>query len=398
MGFLTIFVSLFYLTRFVVRKVFLLDVDETLYISRLPEDRSSIAQNHFIVQGSPLAHQDGLLQADRFYRIDLTTESQGKGWVEKIESRIKNEACPERVFVDHFEYQINSPSINDQKLRLIEGLLAASKIVVIKSSAEPAAYSFGKAANNGENEFKTQSNGSGDRWAEIIGRFKKVYFVENDDAEFKEALSNLQSSLDDPAIPEQRRRRILKLAQSVQEECAPRAVLQNIGKEIIKQPGFKEMEPDHILDQIFNRAELYYQKIWDNCSTGEKLTLLHLAEDRLLSPNDPDIKSLLRKGLIERAPNIKLMNETFQRFVLSQSLSGGLELIETQAKKASPWEALKVPLLIVFVGVLLFLILTQKDFYSSSLTIITAVTTGIPAVFKLLSLFQGESASQSARV
>jgi hypothetical protein len=87
------------------------------------------------------------------------------------------------------------------------------------------------------------------------------------------------------------------------------------------------------------------------------------------------------------------MNETFKRFVLSQTLAGGLEQIESQAKKASPWEALKVPLLVVFVGALLFLVLTQRDFYGSSLTIITGLTTGIPAFFKVLSLFQSEGAS-----
>ena len=73
-----------------------------------------------------------------------------------------------------------------------------------------------------------------------------------------------------------------------------------------------------------------------------ELTLLHFAEDRLLSPNDPDIKSLLRKGLIERAPNIKLMNETFQRFVLSQSLSGGLSL--SQKNLVPPFRS--IPLLL----------------------------------------------------
>jgi ABC-type multidrug transport system fused ATPase/permease subunit len=403
-GFLIILVILFCLTRFVARKVFLLDVDETLRVSRLPEDRAAITQNLFVVQSSPLADQDGLLLAGDFHHIDLATESMGEGWVEKDESRIKSETLPKMIVIDHFEYQIDDPSMYDRKLRLIEGLLDADKKVVIMSSAEPAAYSFGKAANNGEGASKTQPNGHGDqpngygdRWADVISCFRKVYFVEKGDTEIENALSELESTLkSDPAITEECRTRVLTLTRFVREECAPRRRLQNIGKEIIGQPEFREMEQAHVLDQILEQAALYYRKIWNNCSEGEKLTLLHLAGDRLLSPNDPDIKSLLRKGLIKRAPGIRLMNETFKRFVLSQSLTGGLELIETQAKKASSWEALKVPLLIVFVGVVLFLFLTQKDFYSSALTVITASTTGIPAFFKLITLVQGGSASRKA--
>ncbi|PYS50162.1 MAG: hypothetical protein DMF68_08115 [Acidobacteria bacterium] len=77
-------------------------------------------------------------------------------------------------------------------------------------------------------------------------------------------------------------------------------------------------------------------------------------------------------------------------------MSGGLESIEIEARRASPWQALKAPLLIIFIGVLLFLFLTQKSFYNSSLTIVTALTTSIPAFFKLLGLFQSDGASPKA--
>ena len=85
------------------------------------------------------------------------------------------------------------------------------------------------------------------------------------------------------------------------------------------------------------------------------------------------------------------MNETFKRFVLSQTVVGELKSAETRARKSSHWEAFKVPLFVGFIGVVVFLLLTQRDLYSSSWTLITAATTGIPAVFKLFSLFHGGS-------
>jgi len=393
LGFLIILLILFYLTRTVIRKVFLLDADRALNLSRLPEDKSSIKENFFVVQSWPWSHRDNFPQTNQVCRIDLAIEARGEDWVEKIESRIQSEK-PKTVVVDHFECQIDNPSMSLQKLCLIEWLMTPDRIVVIMSSTEPVAYSFNSAAGKAKKELKGEANVC-DRWAEIISRFRKVYSVENDDAEIKTALSNLQDRLDsDPKIPEEDRKRVLKLAQFVQKECAPQPCLHHIGEQIIEQLGSEEMKPGQILDQVLDQAEMFYQRVWDMCSKPQQLTLLHLAEDRFLSPNDPDTKSLLRKGIIERAPDLGLINETFRRFVLSRSLPGSFETVETEARNASPWEALKVPLLVIFVGVALFLFLTQKDFYGSSWTLVTGLTTGIPVVFKVLGLFQGEGAGR----
>jgi len=53
-------------------------------------------------------------------------------------------------------------------------------------------------------------------------------------------------------------------------------------------------------------------------------------------------------------------------------------------------EPFKIPILVGFVAAVLFLLFTQKDLANSSWTLVTAATTGIPAVFKLLSLLQSD--------
>jgi len=65
-------------------------------------------------------------------------------------------------------------------------------------------------------------------------------------------------------------------------------------------------------------VELYYLKLWNNCSNDEKLTLLHLAQDRLLSHRDRDIEPLMQRGLIVCTLDIRLMNKIFESFVLQQ--------------------------------------------------------------------------------
>ncbi|HKC65942.1 MAG TPA: hypothetical protein VKB86_20020, partial [Pyrinomonadaceae bacterium] len=319
-----------------------------------------------------------------------------------IDAQIKAGTLPYKVVVDNFDYAIIYPGGNNEKLKLIKTLLDAKKLVVIMSSCEPADCSFGKATNGKaatgeENGFKTQHNGLDGQWVEIISHFKKVYYFEKDDAELERAIAEVEISFNAKSdLSKRSRNRFKQLLQLVRQESAPQEFLQEVCVKIIKQDGFENMEPDSVSAQILEQAQLYYQKIWDDCSEGEKLTLLHLAQDRFLSPNDIDIKPLLQRGLIKRDPDIRFMTESFKQFVQSQSLSGGLESIETLSRRTSPWEALRVPLLIIFVGVLLFLFLTQKNFYNSSLTLVTALTTSIPAFFKLLGLFQGDGSGSKA--
>jgi hypothetical protein len=154
------------------------------------------------------------------------------------------------------------------------------------------------------------------------------------------------------------------------------------------------MRPAEVARQIGNQSRLYYRRLWENLSDDEKLTLLHLAEDRLLSPNDPEIDQLILKGFIVRSSDVRLLNDTFRDFVLSHCFTGRLASAESEAKQMSPWEKLKLPLLVGLTALALFLVITQKEFLGSSLSLITGLTSGIPAVFKLLSFLQSQGAGQ----
>jgi len=143
------------------------------------------------------------------------------------------------------------------------------------------------------------------------------------------------------------------------------------------------------------QAMPYYKSIWRVCSDDEKLTLSHLAHDGLLSSNDPDLERLMKKGLIVREPAVRLMNESFKCFVLGVEDGEALAYCEAKAKKSSNWEALKVPLSIGVASVIVFLLLTQREIYNSTLPIITAITAGVPTFFKLISVFHGDSAGKS---
>lgn len=397
LGFGIIISVLFWVTRFVVRRVFLLDLTENPYLPTRSTDE--IKENVFLVQTSPFATLNGATNGHANSQpcyIDLSTEASRDEWLRRLEAKAAGAETPSAVVVDHFEFRMNDRAHNDQKLRLIKTLLAAKKSVLIKSSHLPSTFSFTGAARDA---LKRHPNQSSDSWAEIMTRFRRVYEAQTNEKILQDAITRLSNSLEHPSISKQRKDRALRVAELIKNECAGAAWLANIGKEFIESLATEELESNYIFGQLMDRVELSYHKLWNNCSNDEKLTLLHLAEDRILSYRDPDIRHLMQRGLIVCAPDIRLINETFSAFVLSQCLldideSAEIQSAETKARKASSLTSFQIPVLIGFVAVVVFLLLTQKDLFSSPLTLVTAATTSIPTAFKVLSLFQGGNPGQ----
>jgi len=181
-----------------------------------------------------------------------------------------------------------------------------------------------------------------------------------------------------------------ELIDTLAAECRPKGPLQQIGLQILAQKSFVTLNREHLLNRIVNQAQPYYNHLFNSCSTSEKLTLFHLAKDRLLSHRDPDVGRLLRTELIVRDGDIHLLNESFRQFVtLPEQMKFTTEL-EESARSISPWHTLKIPILVVLVAITIFLFVTQRDLYTSALAIVTAVTTVIPAFFKVLTVFHSD--------
>jgi hypothetical protein len=396
LAFLSIPISLFFLSRFAVRRIFLLDLDRRS-LAPIPQNAFvTTSQNLFVIVSSPLIEKDSPPCNGDFYPIDLKKDAPTEGWAAALEAKLKSEELPKKFVLDHFDCHIGDLDRSLQKLELVEQLLAAGKIVVIMSNVDPSAYSAPELFKGKEQNDEAKALEFADRWANVAARFLRVYLVESGNVKFfQETLSQRETSLITAARSETQRDKVGALIELVREECSPRGCLQKIGLEIVKQPEFENMASVEIFKQIAGQARLYYQRIWASCTEGEKLTLVHLAEDRFLSRSDPQLALLLRKGLIVKAPDLRLMNQTFKHFILTRCSHEGLASIEEEAKKTSTWHSLRIPLLTGFVGVILFLVITQKDFYSSSLTIITGLTTGIPALFKVLSLLKTEGGGQN---
>ena len=142
------------------------------------------------------------------------------------------------------------------------------------------------------------------------------------------------------------------------------------------------MTPARLRDAISEECHSYYYAIWATLSCEQRRTLYYLAEDDFVSANNPEIVRLLRMGLVFLDPKLRVMNESFRRFVIRASVPDEIAAW-TQSRVESPWQALKLPLFFVLVSVVAFLFLTQKDVYETTLAFVTALSAGVPMLFKL---------------
>lgn len=388
-GFAAMIMLLVLLARFMVTKLFLLDHEERSVAPVTTEKLIELKQNLFVVLGMSMNGTLATTRNGTAQWISLKAVATAAK-LRKLEPLIINPIGPPTIVFENFEEGMNDPHLGSDALALIEKVLAQDRNVVIISGAEPFAYRWAQPKTNGEGA------GIEERWAELAGRFTKAYFSEsccNDD--FAEIiLDRTKAIVSDPTLTKSQKKNALRSVEIVRAECSPRLVLRRIGKEILKPEQFLRMRAADVYRQIGSQAKMYYRRVWEALHDDEKLTLLHLAEDRLLSPSDPQIDQLFSKGLIVRTPEVRLLNDTFKEFVLGNCFTGDLAFAETEAKTMSPWEKLKLPLFIGMVTVVLFLALTQKQFFGSSLSIVGALISGLPTAFKLINFLQGQSSGQ----
>jgi hypothetical protein len=185
-----------------------------------------------------------------------------------------------------------------------------------------------------------------------------------------------------------KKRELTRLFETLEAECVDKAPLQHVGLEILNQSDFRTLSRKHLINRVAIQAATYYQDIWQCCSDHERLTLFHLAQDRLLSPKDHDIEPLMRRGLIAHKPDLRLMNESFKRFVKNEKGAQVIAKYEEKAREDSLWHSLRIPLVLVLVSLIGFLFIAQPELYNSSLALMTAITTIIPAFFTLLGALQ----------
>jgi hypothetical protein len=376
-----LFYPFFQAVKFIVRKVFLLDIHKPNSHSLKKFLSEKIDRNVFVVANAPYVTKVATKESN-VYLTDLRKVALSPDWADTFDDRSANGSV---IAFDQFDYQLDDPHTNQQKLKLVERLLGNQRTMIIFSSTESSQYRFENCTNGNSNGHP----GEGNRWEGLIVRnFFTEYAEDTDDgSSFRQTIDQKKKRLLDLCLQEAPKEKIELLFDTLDAECAPREPLQGMALQILEHKGFLDLDPKHLVDRIVNQARAYYRHIWDSCSPGEKQTLCHLAQDHMLSHRDPDIANLLKRELIIRDEGLHVFNESFRRFVQSTEQLACCAGADAEARKDSSWQLFKVPILVTLMAIAGFLFVTQQDVFSSSLALVTGVTSIITGLFKVLSMF-----------
>ena len=377
--------------RFIARMVFLID---------LPPPKSGIAEwnpskeirGNLFIFGHPLSGKtEALNKRDDVYLVELAATDGTLGALPR------NKA----VAIDQFEYQMDDAGWNQKKLRMLEDLVyrrakdkkVGNRWVVVISTIDPIFYlttgGSGKPVHNGE-----QTDLDLDRWANVLSSFDFYDFEDWTQGSLREELETISphgKPADDSRKAKKKAKKLERIRQFLNTECRWTKPLRKAAAEIVSKIDIEKAtlpSTKEIADQIYDRCKAYYRSLWAACSKAEKRMLIQLAEEGVLNRKEEDVvRHLMKKGLVDRRPNLTLLNETFRRFVVTVKKEEQDFAKWEQEHGARGWAAWRSALIVVLVTVVVFLGTTQQEILESWIPIFGAIATGVAGILRLFALF-----------
>jgi hypothetical protein len=379
------------LIRLMARRLFLLDVDPPAPLRQTRLNPDEPAANVLVLGEPGSGKSERLRKRDDVYTVNIAEVALGGRWAEVLKEAGQSER--NIVALDHFEFKMDDPECSRAKLGLLEELLYAQKrTVVIVSAVDPLFYfATGGSGNGGVDKGGRLSLQELDRWAGVLSSFQKLNFGESKDAKFEETVREFERKVPPGAGRE-------KLSQSFRRECGATGRLQAIGKELVSTIAEgTAITEEQLVAEIQDLADGYYRALWATCSKDEKLALIQLAQDGLVNPKSrAPLDQLSRKGLIQWRPRLRIMNDSFKRFVISAVHPEELARWEAEGAQAG-WGPARAVFLTLVISLAAFLFVTQRDVLQSGIALVTGLAALIPALLRILGLVQsGRSADTAA--
>ena len=136
--------------------------------------------------------------------------------------------------------------------------------------------------------------------------------------------------------------------------------------------------------------------MWHEFSADQKFVLAQLAEDGLLNPaNGRAIRQLVRRGLITKDPQFRVMNESFRRFLRS-AVPSRMKQQWAHEARGSGWGKANAAFFMTLLIVAAFLLATQNQLWQSSAAYVTTAFGALGTLTKLFSTLRGGPPAEKA--
>jgi len=249
------------------------------------------------------------------------------------------------------------------------------------------------------------SSPDSDRWSRLVARLRVTELPSRSETPTSERWENhfrnlIQGWRDDFLLRWHDLRAPLRWrARLLEREGQSDPKIDEIATELQNSAAFVSgsLTRDQILEEIEEAADEHYREIWNARSEDERVLLEHVARHGLASAASRRVvRKLLATGRLRKDPELRLMSESFQRFVLEPERRREVAALEKQAA-ASLWDRLRIPLATSGMLALLFLVVTQREALDSTMSMAIGVTTAVPTLVKLATMLAQFGAKGDAK-
>jgi hydrogenase-4 membrane subunit HyfE len=281
------------------------------------------------------------------WKLDVAALATGPKWAELVDL----DSAPKQTLIEvqHMEYTTGDAEIDNQKLLLLERLIH-------KPDTQVAAV---MTVNPSPEDYRRQFPG-----LDVI--------------DLREEPFPWLAAYEGPA------------RDLIWKECGPLPALWPIGAQLARDIKSETIHSeDTIASEILERADAYYRMIWHECTKEQKFVLAQLAVDGLLNPaNGRAVRQLVRRGLIAKDPQFRIMNESFRRFLRSAA-TPDLKQEWMHQSRQSGWGKAHGVFFTTMLLIGIFLLTTQNELWQSSAGYVTTALGAFGTLAKLLNTVRG---------
>ena len=367
---------------FVARRVLLADVVEPLWSTSagLPFYPGA----NLYVRWRP-TDRDGLgLTADSTRLFDFAEgacAADRAAWFAAQSERLEVAPPGGRIVFDRLEAASGDAPFNKGKLALLkEALDVEHRTVVVVCTMAPHLLAR-RVADAAGADGETAAS-----WTGVLSRFALI-----DGARFAAPKVAAAALVGDtvmvPPVQSVARTDFGEQPDRLSDDPAVRSAWEDVERTLAGRVPPAALDREQLVEEIADRLERHYQGVWANYSDAEKRALLHLAEDGLVNEKDRKVvRVLLARGVIRKNPHFTFTDESFRQFVLSRASSA--EAVILDRHQDSAWDHVRVPFMAAVIGIAAFFFLTQRELFTTTMAVITALAGGIPAAVRVIGLFE----------
>jgi hypothetical protein len=381
--------AVFSIVRFVTRRVFLVDVVEPLWARRAAAIPVHPGEHLYLVW-RPADRKQRALVEDGMYVVDLETVTEPcREWFAAERDRLDQLPTGQTVVIDHLEARTGDQAFDVYKVGLVRNALDVQhRTVVIVSALRPTSFLARIADGAAPGEGAERHH-----WMPLLSRFTVLEGIRFEGPAVAAAtVTELAAAATTaapaaPAIPAPPEAAPTPVSAGQDGDPVVRSVWEEVYRSSADGGGRPSLDEEQIHEEVGDRLDNYHRGIWASCSDAQKRVLKHLGRDGLINEkNRRTVRLLLARGLVRKDPNFRFVSESFRRFVMYRIPAAEATAIEQRSSSA--WDTVRLPFLVTLLGVSAFFFLTQRELFTTTIAVITALAGGIPAIVRVAGLFE----------